>query len=250
MTFYCEKKTPRRLSEAIEAFASPELKKKLAHRPFNRFKAIETPWWLVPSADLPFFHHGKLYFDWGDKEQQSILCGYYLEKGLDPELSVIYPSKKGKSWIMNGKWQWPAFVNSCDDASFFKMMRIVKERTGLDFELHISGGYVDDPGLFDPWNDRLKTDHFIFDVNPAKESVKYRSARRDGMVLKMLNKVKSFADLQQAIREINQDQFLWLNLFAGIKFLVCPDPLPPEQEIMSSECIWKDCLSVFSSLIK
>lgn len=248
--YFCEKKNPRRLCEAVEAPASAALGK-LARRPFNRFKAIETPWWLVPSADLPFFHHGKLYFDWGNGELgDTILCGYYLEKGLGPELASLYPSKKGRSWIMNEKWQWRNFVSSCADGSFFKMLRIARERSGLDFELHVSGGYVDDPGLFDPYNDRLKKDSYVFDLDAMDEAVKYRCARRDAMVLKMLNKVKCFADLQGAVATLDADSFLWLNIFIALRFKVYPQEPPAEKEVMDSVRLWNDCLSVFSGLIR
>ncbi len=249
MTLYCEKMTPRRLAEAIEEFASP-VTGKLARRPFNRFKAIETAWWLVPSAALPFYHHGKLYFDWGDKDQSSILGGFFVEKGLAPELKAVYPSKKGKSLIMDSNWAWNDFVAACADGSFFKMLRIAHERSGFAFELHISGGYVDDPGLFDPYNDKLKHDSFIFDIDPMTESVKYRSAKRDGMVLKALNKVKTFVDFRDAVKAFDEDHFLWLNVFLPIRFRPYPGETPADGEVISSEDIWNKGISPFAKLIK
>jgi hypothetical protein len=246
---YCEKMTPRRLCEAIEEYASVDCGK-LARRPFNRFKAIECAWWLVPSAALPFYHHGKLYFDWADKDQSAIACGFFIEKGLAPEVAAVYPSKKGKSLIMNDSWQWNRFRDACADNSFFKMLRIAAEKSKLEFELHVRGGYVDDPGLFDPYNDKLKQDHFIFDLDPMTEAVKYRSAKRDAMVLKVLNKVKNFVGLRDAIIGFDADHFLWLNVFLAVKFRVCPPEPPPNEQIISSKDIWSQCLSAFAGLIK
>ena len=239
----CEKKTPRRLCEAVEEFASRDAGK-MARRPFNRFVPIVTSWWLVPSPELPFYRHGKLYFDWGDKEQQTIACGFYLEKGLAPEVAAVYDSKKGRSLILNDRWEWEDFVRRCVSGEVAAILQETVTQSGLDIELHAIGGYVDDPDLFDPYNDKLKRDHFIFHLG-GDGALTYKSARRDAMVLKIFNKVKNLNDLAGAIGQLKEDHFLWFNLFISAKFGICPEEIPAGVELWSSERIWNNFLRHF-----
>ena len=91
---YCENKSPRKLCEAIEAIL-PADAGRLIRRPYNHFQPTMTSWWLVPSNELPFFKFGKFGFSWDEKVRDTISCGLYLSKGLDPMLKAVYPSKKG-----------------------------------------------------------------------------------------------------------------------------------------------------------
>ncbi len=244
----CEKKTPRRLCEAVEEFASRDAGK-MARRPFNRFVPVVTSWWLVPSPELPFYRHGKLYFDWGGKEQKTIACGFYLEKGLAPEVAAVYNSKKGRSLILNGQWQWYDFVEKCGNGEVAAVLKAAAEKSGLEIKLHASGGYVDDPDLFDPYNDKVKKDHFIFKVG-GDGALEYCSAKRDAMVLKVFNKVKHVKDLAMAVEQLNNDHFLWFNIFIAAEFGICPEEIPAGVEQWTSERIWNDFLKCFSAWIR
>ncbi len=244
----CEKKTPRRLCEAVEEFASRACGK-MARRPFNRFVPVVTSWWLVPSPELPFYRHGKYYFDWGDKEQKTIACGFYLEKGLAPEVAAVYNSKKGRSLILSGNWMWNDFVAKCGSGEVAAVLKEAVGQSGLEIELHASGGYVDDPDLFDPYNDKVKKDHFIFKIG-VDGTLEYCSAKRDAMVLKIFNKVKKVEDLAMALNQLNEDHFLWFNIFIAAKFGVCPEEVPAGVEPWSSEKIWNNFLKYFSVWVK
>jgi hypothetical protein len=246
---YCERKAPRRLIEDIEPFAEEKLKK-VVRRPFNRFKPTMTGWWLVPSNDLPFYHHGKLYFDWADDKMGTITCGFYLEKGLAPEVAVVYPSRKGKSLIMNKKWQWPHFAESCADGSFARALKNAALESGLPVEIHVSGGYVDDPSLYDPYSEKQKKDHYVFDLDKDCDTIKYRCAKRDAMVLKPLNKIKNLSSFNQVMQEFSNDHFMWLNVYIGAKFNVFEDELPADANVWSPQKIWDEFLSYFAPWVK
>ncbi|QSH40169.1 hypothetical protein P0136_01085 [Lentisphaerota bacterium ZTH] len=246
---YCERKTPRRLLEDIEPLASAALGK-TARRPFNRFKAEISPWWLVPGIKLPFYKYGKIYSKFCDSAPDKILCGFYLEKGLAPEVATVYNSRKGRSLIMTNAWQWrKKFLTGCIDGSFQEALSKAAA-SGLPVELHISGGYVDDPALFDPYAEVQKIDHFVWDLQPDGTELKYRCAKRDAMVLKILNKLKTTADLGAVMTEINDDHFMWLNVFAGTAFQVFSEDSSAAGSTWDATAIWRDFLSIFAPWIK
>ncbi|MCP3968113.1 MAG: hypothetical protein GY750_02215 [Lentisphaerae bacterium] len=246
---FCERKTPRRLIEDIEPFASPMLGK-TARRPFNRFKPEITPWWLVPGPKLPFYKYGKVYSCFSEDDPEKILCGFYLEKGLAAEIVAVYNSKKGRSLIMTNAWQWrKKFLTGCVDGSFQEAICRAVE-SGVPMELHISGGYVDDPALFDPYSEVKKKDHFVWDVQADGKTLKYRRAKRDAMVLKVLNKLKTTADLGEIMSSLHEDHFMWLNVFVAAAFNRAGDAQPEDAQVWSGEAIWEQFLSNFAPWIK
>ncbi len=239
---YCEKNNPHRLCNII-AGSALAAKCKLARRPFNRFEPETTSWWLVPSSALPFYRFKKFYCTWADKKRDAMLCGLYLEKGLAPELATVYPSRKGRSLLMNKKWHWHKFIESCGDGSLAETVKNAAQSSGFKLEIHISGGYVDDPALFDPYAAKQKKDYYIFELDKDLNSLNYRSARRDTMILKCLNKVHNTADLCSAMQVLDKEQFLWLDIFIAAGFKV-PGRKTADSEIISSDEIWNKFLKL------
>ena len=237
---YCEQNNPHRFCNILaEAAADDDCK--LARRPFNRFEPETTAWWLVPSSALPFYQFDKIYCNWTDKDRNKMLCGLYFEKGLAPELASVYPSRKGRSLLMNKKWYWHKFIKSCKDGSFVSRLREAAEKSGFSLEIHISGGYVDDPALFDPYGEKQKKDYYIFDLDKDLKTLNYRSAKRDNMLLKSLNKAKDIVSLLEIISSFDEQQFLWLDVYIAAPFGI-PSKDSAESEIIPAAHIWKDFL--------
>ncbi len=239
---YCEKNNPHRLCNSLAESAMAS-NYKLARRPFNRFEPETSAWWLVPSSALPFYQFKKIYCTWADKERTAMLCGLYLEKGLAPELAVVYPSKKGKSLLMNPKWYWHKFVKNCSDGSFIEKIKNAAQSSGFQLEFHVSGGYVDDPALYDPYGEKQKKDHYIFDLDEDFETLKYRSARRDAMILKSMNKVHNITDLCSIMQELDKEHFLWMDIFIAAEFKI-PSKERSDSKITPSEYIWNNFLKI------
>lgn len=239
---YCEKSNPHRLCNSL-AESAANSKTKLARRPFNRFEPETSAWWLVPSSALPFYQFKKIYCNWEDKKHDAMLCGLYFEKGLAPELAVVYPSKKGRSLLMNPKWYWHKFIKNCGDGSFAETIKAAAQSSGFQLEFHVSGGYVDDPALYDPYGGKQKKDYYIFDLDKNFETLKYRVARRDAMILKCMNNVHNVTDLCSTMHDLNKEQFLWLDIFIAAAFKV-PAKETKDSEIINSNYIWNNFLKI------
>lgn len=249
MKIVCERKCPRKLCESLAEFAQQDLGK-MARRAWNRFEPTMSPWWLVPSPKQPHHEFGKFYFDWGNKERTELLAGFHVEKGLDPAIAIVYPSKKGKQLIMTPKWAWNKFYDAIIHSELLDEMKKMSETHSITPELHISGGYVQDPSFYDPYEKKLENDCYIFDWNPINDSFSLKTARRPAMILKALNKVKKYADLIQVIEGYNQDQFLWLDLYIAFRFTITDDSMDENETVWTEEQIWKNSLNYFSKWIK
>lgn len=239
---YFEKNNPHRLCNSI-AEAAALSGCKLARRPFNRFEPETSAWWLVPSSALPFYQFNKIYCTWGNHERDSMLCGLYFEKGLAPELATVYPSKKGRSLLMNPKWYWHKFIQNCLDGSLTEIIKTAAQSSSFQMQFHVSGGYVDDPALYDPYGEKQKKDHYIFDLDKDSETLKYRSARRDAMILKCMNNVHNTQDFSSTMHNLSKEQFLWLDIFIAAEFKV-PSKDTQDTEIISSDNIWDNFLKI------
>ena len=240
----CERRTPRRLAEALEPLAEKALGK-IVRRPFNRFDPDVTPWWLVPSNELPFYRHGKFFIAWdGEPPNRQLFCSFYLEKGLSPELAVVYTSKKGRALLMDDAWRWPDFLAAVENGSLAAGLRQAVA-AGLRPELRFTGAYVDDPGIFDPYNNKRKVDDFVLRLAVDGETLEYVRARRELLVLKPLNKVRKLADLGATLREFDKDQFLWLTAQVGAGFAPLPADKLPEEAEWSAGKIWSQLLGFF-----
>ena len=240
--FYCKKNNPHRLCNVL-AESAMTTNCKLARRPFNRFEPETSAWWLVSSSALPFYQFKKIYCDWANKERDAMLCGLYLEKGLAPELASVYPSKKGRSLLMNKKWHWHKFITSCNDGSLVETIKNAAQTSGFKLEIHITGGYVDDPALYDPYAAKQKKDNYIFELDKDLKTLNYRSARRDTMTLKCLNKVHDITDICSTMQILNKEHFLWLDVFLAAKFKIATSNIE-ESEITSSDEIWNNFLKI------
>jgi hypothetical protein len=232
----------------LAEFAQNDLGK-MARRAWNRFEPTWSPWWLVPSPKQPHHEHGKYYFDWGNPERTELLAGFYTEKGLDPAVAIVYPSKKGKQLIMTPKWNWHHFAEGVASESLKIAMEKVAAEHSIMPELHISGGYVQDPSFYNPYEKKLENDCYMFSWNPLEDQFSLKTAKRPAMVLKALNHVKKYADLIRVLEEYNQDQFLWLDVFVCFRLTVATDPIQEDGTLWSEEEIWQKALHSFSPWI-
>ena len=222
--YFCENKSPRTFSENIYSYLKDTHAFKGARRPFDHYRPTESAWYIVPSAELPFFKFGKFYFEWNDAS--SVNCGVICTKGLAEELSIVYPSKKGKRLIMgDGLWAFQSWVFLFNNMRLKEILYEIQQNLPeIELKFRLKGSYVDDPGLFDPYAEEKKAfDQYELAVDPAADKIKVIRAIRQAMNLKILNQVYNTASFSKALTEIAADNFLWCDFFIGTTFKIAPD---------------------------
>lgn len=208
-------RTPWQLCRAVEA-TFPDGGKSLARRPFNHYDPDYTSWYLVPSSALPFFKFAKYYFAWDEKVRQEIRLGLILTKGLDPALKAAYPSKRGRRLLMDDSWAWPGVLDAMRSGTLLQAIRECAEKSGSDVQIELTGGYIDDPGIFDPDQDYRKKDRYLIQYARETESCRIIQADRSAMCLKFLNQVRDPESLAQAFDTLGKEAFLWCDIFIGV----------------------------------
>ncbi len=247
---YFEKQTPRKMCEAIDEIGDA-LGMKLARRPWNRFKSTMSSWWLVPSHKQPHHKFGKYFFAWGGEECDTIVGGFYVEKGLDKALRVVYPSKRGGNLIMRDDWAWNRISQEMDSGNLEVFLKDLAAQLPYNLEFHIDGGYVDDPGLYDPHASNLENDYYVLEMDKETGKIKIPKAKRRGMQLKALNKATDLKKFIQTLQSFSEDQFLWLNLMIALRFNApFESKIPEDAEVWNGRKIWETFLRHFKRWIK
>ena len=115
--------TPRLICDSINNLAKKTIGKTVK-RPWNRFKPDETSWWIVPSAKQPHYKFGKFFFKPDtDNDTTYLLCGLYIEKGLDPSIGAVYSSAKAKRLIMDPTWSWFDFLEKTNNGELISAIK-------------------------------------------------------------------------------------------------------------------------------
>ncbi|UDQ97369.1 hypothetical protein AAEX28_10100 [Lentisphaerota bacterium WC36G] len=214
--YFTNKKSPRRLADEIADIAESDFNLKLARRPFNRFKPVETSWWLVPSAKMPFYSFGKFYFTWNEKMMDYIDAGFYIEKGLDKSLKILYPKagSKGRALLMEKPWVWNEFIDKCQNGGLEKFINELCNKNNFEtIYLKITGNYVDELSLFDPYELKQKDEYFIFEYNTVTKKLAIIEAFRGKLLLKKFNKATNFKKLALILKEFENEHFMWLKFY-------------------------------------
>lgn len=146
--------TPRELCGEVKSVCQGEFRK-LCARPWNRFDPDNHLWWLVPSTDWPAYRYGKLFFDWVEPSDPTVIsCGLHVERGLDLRLESVYSSRSGSAYLMRNDWEWPRFLSDLKDGRVAAAVDELKD-VADSITVGVESSYAQDPGSFDPYSDVL-----------------------------------------------------------------------------------------------
>jgi len=240
-------KTPRQACEAVGELLKDKFN--LARRPWNRFRPDNSAWWLVPSASLPHFKHSKYFFKWGDVQKQSILCGYYVEKGLDELVSEVYSSRKAKNLIMTPEWAWHKFLLNLNNGTIAEEVNKLA-LTVPQIEIVVDGGYVSEPTSFDPYQDKnFGWDMYNFFCDTAKGTITHGNIKREAFVLK-LHSVKTLKDLTASVNELSKNEWLWLNVFIAFRVYIDTTQITEKDiALQQAGVLWENFLKYFAGFV-
>ena len=179
---------------------------------WDRFRPDSTGWYLVPSTSVIYYKYGKLFFSKEKETSDSIACGIFFEKGLGESLGSVYSTKQAKPLIMDKTWFWHKFIFE-SLSNDFPLKKENLNFYGNSVNVKVEGGYVTEPNSFDPYRMRmLKWDKYVFKYDITQDMFSISESRRESFVLK-LHHIKSFSDFISSLKELEKDEWLWLNVF-------------------------------------
>jgi hypothetical protein len=241
---YINYKTPQELCYEAQKVASRR-GVKLVARPWNLHKPEETDWWLVPSGDWPAYQHGKYFFRFGP-DNKEILCGYYIEKGLDKEKAAgIYR----KPLLMDKAWFWNSFVADVKNNNIKAEIKKVSRDNQISVEFIIDGGPILEQDT-DCISESLSNewDEYLFKLQTESEDLIVKKLK-DKNYLSELQEISNLAELFKAIPALSQKQLLWIDTFICIRLCVRDEGSKPGdnniESIWGADKIWERFLSHF-----
>lgn len=209
--------TPKDLCYRVKQVCEGEFNT-LSARPWNKFEPAESLWWLIPATDWPAYRYAKLYFDWTSPDHSALSCGLHMEKGLDPSIQSAYPSKMGSRYIMESDWAWHSFLADLEQGTVTKAIEKAMAGADKDFVLKIEGGYVPDPGSFDPYADEFRKTKAIyrFACSNRLEACNLLQAVDHAKLMEHLKDANSLAQVAVQLKALMSNPWLWIDVWLGL----------------------------------
>jgi len=212
----------------------------LTARPWNRFEPLNTEWWLIPSTKWPAYQHGK-YFFWTPRDAHDLVCGLYVEKGLDPSVAVAFPT--GKRLVMDNNWVWYRMIIEMASDFFCSVVAQVAERSKTVVRISVSGGFVEDPESYDPNAPPMDWSYVVFE-STGNDLQKISSTLQGEQFIDLME-CNSLTCLAQALERIPQAAWMWLNLHMGVRMEMASLDYDPgyAQNAWGASKLWEACLA-------
>lgn len=196
--------------EIYESINSPK-GKKFSARPYNRYAPENSLWWLIPSTDWPAYKYGKVTIS--EEQKGELFFGINIEKAIGREAAACYQSKKAQKIIMDSQWCWYDFFKSLEEGEIASAMDTIQENTnGLPLHFSLSGHIIDDPALFDPYSGHAYGDQVVWHY----EGGDLNNLIQPRNFFYSLKAVEKINDLAEAINQIRELHWLWIDFYAGV----------------------------------
>jgi len=198
-------------SEFIRESAS--LTNPLTLRPFNRFDTANTEWWLISSSEFPAYKFSKLCFHRYPRNAESVLyTGFYVEKGLAPELSSL--PEVQKKHVMSSDWFWHTFLKQASNGLFDKTIEQVCNNTETEIRILVEINEFNK--VPEPDTERhVPSDTIEFSVFPANQQ--WRLVQEGQGLLSKLNQITNVSELSKQLAAIDDLRFYWVDLVIGVR---------------------------------
>jgi hypothetical protein len=229
-------------SYAVDRYIREELDlpRKLTARPWNRFEPVNTEWWLIPSTEWPAYHQGKFFLR-PQNSNRDLYCGLYVEKGLDPSIASAFPT--GKKLVMKKDWRWHQTLGDMQSNALNAPLLETIERSGQFVLLVVDGGFIEDPGSYDPDAPRMAWNHLVFESDGI--ALRQVSAELTGDQFASLSTCESLPRLAHALAQIPQVEWTWIDVHIGVELEMAP--LEPDAEPgpggWGASELWERCLA-------
>jgi len=187
----------------------------LTARPWNMYSPDFSPWWLVPSAEWPAYKYSKFFFDWSKSKPGNILIGFYIEKGLGPEVKSVYPTAKGARMIMQKDWAWFHLMSDFKKGHFFEQISTITDQLPVYPHLKIDGGNPKDPSDFE--NRDSTWDEFLFEWDRSDQLRPISLSKKSGL-LDQLAEVRTVEQVALMLHDLTANPWIWIDFYLALEF--------------------------------
>jgi hypothetical protein len=177
----------------------------LATLPFNRFDRIDKEtWWLAPVSQNPAYQHGKIACSLRFFEPE-LFVGFYIEKGIDPDVAGRGQSAKEQRARIDPTWLWHSFSASVASGDIDLLLGSLQRSCGRRLVVAVDGAVEGEEEEFV---------RFDWDGGGLASISSVLKSGRFGQ----LPSARSLASLLQLISEVPDIGWTWIDLQVGLAF--------------------------------
>jgi hypothetical protein len=138
-----ESPTPRSLAAGVHGVT-----RGLTLRPWDRYAADESLWWLVPSTEWPAYKHGKFASSKTRADQGEIFAGLNVEKGFGAIVADLFPSVRRRRQTLEQDWAWHRLTAGTEPETFARVLASLGSEHPI--RLWLEASYVREPRDYTP----------------------------------------------------------------------------------------------------
>jgi len=189
----------------------------LTARPWKRFKPETTSWWLAPSTEWPAYGRAKCHFG-PSAFERATFAALHLEKGLDPALKELFPSRRASGLFMDGGWAWHRFLPSLASDALRRVADGLAREHEAALRFALEGGYVQDVEGFDPLDEDspIRFDRVLHLWLDGIGRLKLERFQPRGKVLAEAGLSLDLPEYAALLARCSEDPWVWFDLKVGI----------------------------------
>lgn len=184
--------------------------KELKQLSYNRHQPDKSVWWLCPTAENPSYKYTKLCFMPDERNENTLLSGLYVEKGLGKSYCEVYGAAKTKKLAIDNSWGWHRIITEMKLDTMPKALELIANAIGENPLIMLSGQFS--TVGFDPDAHRLKAESIYFEASGnAIREIDYRPSP-DKNPLSGLRTAATLIELADRLENLPQSDFIWIDM--------------------------------------
>ncbi len=185
--------------------------------PWNRFKPVQSLWWINPSNENPAYRHGKYIFDPNLSPEHDIFVGMHFEKGFGDVTASIMSSGKERRCLMEESWIWHRFIQDLATGVLNQALTKMADSLETKIRLRIDASHYQG-GEFDPYMHANPVDTVEFVTNGAHLSCDEATSCTMHGMLPEVSECVDLSALAKALRLMPNEQWVWISFYIGADF--------------------------------
>lgn len=205
------------LVHAVKEEAETDIE--LTTRPYNRFDALGTVWWLMGTTEWPAYKFGKLFIDSRKDfvplhDKGMLYSGFYIEKGLNSALKLRSPQL-----LLDSSWLWNEFISTPSEKVPFKKGDLLT--LDMNYAPLEKVRFGDSPEAWYAQKEQLRAARITFLLDPPKVTVlgapTGNPSQKDLMqyLEQTINKATTLEEIFATVPTIPDSDWLWVDLYIG-----------------------------------
>ena len=204
-----------RLREAARVAKTPL--NLLAYRRFD--PEAEDTWWLAPTPSNPAYADGKIVVERPNETSPGQpLIGLHVEKGVGPTAEPVFDTPRGTRLVMQRDWIWNPFLREMSTGGVARDLAVASEAAGDLPLFFVVRTEIQDVPRLEAEEDRDRFAAELVWYRPVDDRLELVGKHQPDALARLLSKEETVSSIAEKIASLNDLDWRWIEIFAGIPF--------------------------------